>query len=190
LNYAFKIKDGINLLHSFKSWLPFNHINGIKALDAAGTIDVFDKVHSAQLSIFMAMPYYSHDEVDHTNISLSSAVASIKANNPHINLACHPVMRTHSLTHDIISDIFNKIKTCSIFIADITDNNANVLYEYGFAKGQNRDCIVMREKDAVEAVKSDFANDLRFEYGNYDMETNLKSQIEHVLEANGIVIAR
>ena len=99
-------------------------------------------------------------------------------------------MRTRSPTHDVIADIFNKIKTSSIFIADITNNNANVLYEYGFAKGQNKDCIVIRKKDATEAVKSDFANDLRFEYGNYDLEGKLKSQIEHVLESNGIVVKR
>lgn len=190
LNYAFKMMDGVNLLHSFKNWLLFNHIDEIKALDAAGVVDVFDRVHSAQLNIFMAMPYYNNEEVDYANESLSSAVATIQSKNPHINLANYPVMRTSSPSHDVIADIFNKIKTCSIFIADITNNNANVLYEYGFAKGQNKDCIVIRKKDAVEAVKSDFANDLRFEYGTYDLEEKLKIQLEHVLEANGIVITK
>ncbi|MEM5548871.1 hypothetical protein [Pseudoalteromonas fuliginea] len=188
LNYAFKSTDDINLLHSFASWLIFNYIDEVKSPDAASVIDVFDKVHSSQLSVFMAMPYFNDAEVDFANKSLSGAVASIKDNNPHVNLLAHPIMRTCSPTHDLIEDIFNKIKACNIFIADITGNNPNVLYEYGFARGQTKDCILMRKANAEDLVKSDYANDLRFEYGQYDLSEKLKIQIENVLKANGIMI--
>jgi nucleoside 2-deoxyribosyltransferase len=79
--------------------------------------------------------------------------------------------------------------SCDIFIADITDNNANVLYEYGYSRGQNKPCILLRKSSNEQAVKSDYANDLRFEFsGNYELESNLKIEIEHVLKTQGFEV--
>ena len=47
--------------------------------------------------------------------------------------------------------------------------------------------ILLRKKSAEQAVKSDYANDLRFHFdGDYDLESNLKTQIEYVLIAQGL----
>lgn len=189
LYYAFKDDDTPVLTSAFKEWVLRNHIDEIKDIDAASIVDVFNRVHASQIKIFMAMPYYSDEGVDAYNKALSQAVNAIKQKNPHLNLMHHPIMRTRSPTHDIIADILNKIKNCDIFIADITNNNANVLYEYGFARGQSKQCILLKKKSAEQAVKSDYANDLRFEFdGDFDLERNLKSQIESVLKEQGLQV--
>lgn len=190
LYYAFKDEaNELVLTSAFKEWVLRNHIDEIKDIDAASIVDVFNRVHASQIKIFMAMPYYSDEGVDAYNKALSNAVSSIKQGNPHLNLMNHPIMRTRSPTHDIIADILNKIQNSDVFIADITDNNPNVLYEYGFARGQNKHCILLRKKTAEQVVKSDYANDLRFHFdGDYDLESNLKTQIEHVLKALGLEV--
>jgi nucleoside 2-deoxyribosyltransferase len=190
LYYAFKDEANEMVLTSaFKGWILRNHIDEIKDIDAVSIVDVFNRVHASQIKIFMAMPYYSDEGVDAYNKALSNAVSSIKQGNPHLNLMSHPIMRTRSPTHDIITDILNKIQNSDIFIADITDNNPNVLYEYGFARGQNKNCILLRKKSTEQAVKSDYANDLRFHFeGDYDLESNLKIQIEYVLLAQGFEV--
>lgn len=190
LYYIFKDEEKQRALATaFKRWVIRNHIDEIKDIDAASIVDVFDRIHASELKVFMAMPYYSNDGVDNYNTALSNAIESIKHANPHINLMNHPIMRTRSPTHDVIGDILNKIQNCDVFIADITNNNANVLYEYGFARGQNKHCILLKKKTADQAVKSDYANDLRFEFdGDYDLEKKLKEQIESVLRAQDIEV--
>ncbi len=190
LYYAFKDShDEMSLITAFKNWILRNHIHEIKEIDASSIVDVFNKVHASQIMIFMAMPYYSDLEVTDFNTALGNAISQIKIANPHLNLMHHPIMRTHSPTHDIIADIFNKIQTCDIFIADITDNNANVLYEYGYARGQNKACVLLRKKTNDETVKSDYAHDLRFEFnGDFDLQNKLQIEIEHVLKAQGFEV--
>jgi nucleoside 2-deoxyribosyltransferase len=166
-----------------------NHIHEIKEIDACSIVDVFNKVHASQIKIFMAMPYYSVLEVTNYNTALGNAISSIKQANPQLNLMHHPIMSNHSPTHDMITDIFNKIHTCDIFIADISDNNANVLYEYGYARGQSKACILMRERTKDQAAKSDYMNDLRIEFeGNFDLQNNLQIEIEHTLKAQGFEV--
>lgn len=192
LYYAAKSSsDDLVLITAFKNWVLKNHIDEIKNIDAASIVDVFDRIHASQVMIFMAMPYYKDHDVDNYNTALSNAVASIKNLNSHLNLVNHPIMRTQSPTHDLIADILNKIQNCNIFIADITENNPNVLYEYGYARGQNKSCILLRKKSAKKPVKSDYDHDLRFEFdGDFDLQTKLTTQIQNVLMAQGFEIAR
>jgi nucleoside 2-deoxyribosyltransferase len=188
--YAFKAgENGKNLLTSFELWALRNHIDEIKHIDATSIVDVFEKVHASELKIFMAMPYYSDEGVDNYNTALTNAVNAIKEKNSNINLMHHPIMRTRSPIHDLIADIMSKIEHCDIFIADITDNNPNVLYEYGVARGLSKHCVLLRKKTAEQAVKSDYANDLRFEFdGDFDLQKKLQSQIECVLQELGLEV--
>lgn len=192
LYYAAKSSsEDLALITAFKNWVLKNHIDEIKHIDAASIVDVFDRVHASEIKIFMAMPYYDDHEVDNYNTALSYAVASIKKSNSHLNLMNHPIMRTKSPTHDLMADIFNKIRNCNIFIADITNNNPNVLYEYGYARGQSKACILLRKKSAKKPVKSDYDHDLRFEFkGEFELQTKLITQIQDVLTAQGFEIAR
>jgi nucleoside 2-deoxyribosyltransferase len=190
LYYAFKDShDEITLITAFKNWVLRNHIHEIKEIDAGSIVDVFNKVHESQIKIFMAMPYYSDSEVTNYNTALGNAISTIKQTNPQLNLMHHPIMSNHSPAHDMIADILNKIQTCDIFIADITNNNANVTYEYGYARGQNKACVLLRKKTNEQAVKSDYTNDLRFEFeGDFDLQNKLQTEIEHTLKAQGFEV--
>ncbi|MFC2503208.1 MAG: hypothetical protein ACFN4D_04015, partial [Cardiobacterium sp.] len=101
-----------------------------------------------------------------------------------LNVQLFPIMRVNAPTGDLIQDIFQKIDRCSIFIADITNNNANVLYELGYAKGKSKDCILLLNKsEKQQDVKSDYHNELRHEFQGYkNLKTILKKQIEAVLK--------
>ena len=99
-------------------------------------------------------------------------------------------MTNDSPTHNIVVDIFEKIDSCEIFIADITNNNANVLYEYGYAKGRDKPCILLLNKNQKEQeAKSDYGLDLRFEFsGHVDLKNNLEKQLLSTLESLGYVL--
>ena len=99
-------------------------------------------------------------------------------------------MNNNSPTHNIVVDIFEKIDNCKIFIADITNNNANVLYEYGYAKGRDKPCILLLNSDKKdEDVKSDYGLDLRFEFsGHVGLKSNLREQLLSTLESLGYVL--
>ncbi|MBH1970577.1 hypothetical protein FK216_05105 [Moraxellaceae bacterium AER2_44_116] len=188
LYYAFKESTGTTLLTSFKVWLLSKNIDQIKELDADSIVDIFDKIHESQIKIFMAMPYYNKNIVNHYDNTIFNAINCIKNRNPLINLIHHPIMDNQSPTHDLIGDIFKKIQNCDIFVADITGDNSNVLYEYGFAKGHNKPCILLRKKSTTP-VKSDYANDLRFEFDEYfELADLFELQIRAVLSNLGYVL--
>ena len=94
------------------------------------------------------------------------------------------VLSCGDLDRNLIQDIFQKIDRCSIFIADITTNNANVLYEFGYAKGKGKDYILLLNKDKNPTPpKSDYHNELRHEFQGYqNLKAVLKTQIEAVLK--------
>ena len=79
-------------------------------------------------------------------------------------------------------DIINKIQSCAIFFADITDNNANVSYEMGWARALKKKVIIVRRKGA-EPPKSDYVNDTYHEYNDSARQSSLKKVIkENIIE--------
>ena len=95
---------------------------------------------------------------------------------------------THSgVSMDLIQDIFRKIEECSIFIADITNNNSNVLYELGFAKGKGKDYIlILNEEKSTESPKSDYRNELYYPFKGYkSLIDTLKTNIFKILQDKG-----
>jgi hypothetical protein len=189
--YALKGKDDEkSWLKAFRAWVLRSHIDRIQHIDAMSIVDVFNQVHTSEIKIFMAMPYYSDFAVDNYNRALANAIRAIRDQNPNLNLMNHPIMRGTAPTHDMIADIMAKIRGCHIFIADISDNNANVLYEYGVARGAGKACILLCSKSAENRPKSDYANDLHHVFdGDFQLEAQLKLQIESVLKHTGYEVS-
>lgn len=50
-------------------------------------------------------------------------------------------------TSDQIQDIINKIKQVKIVFAEITGNNANVLYEIRWARALNKKVVIVKRKN-------------------------------------------
>lgn len=190
--FIFKSNLTKYLAEQFIKWVQNNHLYKIKNIDPESIIRIFEEIHDNQIKIFMAMPYYSVHDVNDCNNALSTVIKELKADNPHLNLHDHPIMSTHSNTKpkDVITDIFNKIRECSIFIADLATNNSNVLYEYGYARGLDKPCILLCNDNQIasdnDKPKSDYQNDLRFHFsGTEDLKGNLKMEIICVLKSMG-----
>jgi nucleoside 2-deoxyribosyltransferase len=164
-----------------KNWIFNNHIFDIKEITADSIIKIFDKVSGQEIKVFVAMPYYDSKIIEEYNIIYEGVINKIQTKYA-INISLFPIMENRGETQDQIQDIINKIKRCDIFIADISDNNANVLYETGWARALNKHVILFREKASKEP-KSDYANDTYHEYDNNARYVTLeKIAMENIVE--------
>lgn len=180
----------LKIASAFVNWLIHNHMCNAVLEHPKEIVKIYNNLHDNEVKIFMAAPYYDTSIIADYNYALDMSVKDIKTSNPHINLTNYTVMTNNSPTHNIVADIFQKIAECEVFIADITNNNANVLYEYGFAKGKDKPCILLLNLDKKdEDVKSDYGLDLRFEFrGHVSLKDNLKTQLLSTLESLGYVL--
>lgn len=81
---------------------------------------------------------------------------------------------------NITSDIYEKIENCSIFIADTTEANPNVMYELGVAYDKKKPIIMVREKGKHIKVPSDIISEY---YYNFDGMTELENLfVTHINE--------
>lgn len=126
--------------------------------------------------------------VNDYNAVLEEASKSIREEHK-VNIIPYPIMKNSGVSRDLIQDIFRKIEECSIFIADITDNNSNVLYELGFAKGKEKDCIlILNEEKRTQPPKSDYRNELYYPFTGYkSLGDTLKTNILQILQDKGYI---
>ena len=188
--YPERLSSNLKIAYGFVNWLIHNHMCNAVLEHPKEIVKIYNNLHDNEVKIFMAAPYYDPSIIADYNYALDESVKDIKASNPHINLINYTVMNNNSPTHNIVVDIFEKIDNCKIFIADITNNNANVLYEYGYAKGRDKPCILLLNSDKKdEDVKSDYGLDLRFEFsGHVGLKSNLREQLLSTLESLGYVL--
>lgn len=180
-------EDGI-LLKQFIRWIKNKRLYEVKNIDTQSLIDVFEKVYKNELKIFVAMPYYDKSTVADYNKALNE-ISEYIIKEHKVNIIPYPIMTNSGASIDLIQDIFKKIEECSIFVADITNNNANVLYELGFAKGKEKDCILILNEEkqkGEEQVKSDYQNELRHPFKGYEgLSSVLKTNILTILQNRG-----
>ena len=178
-------KNGI-VLQQFVRWIKNKKLYEVKDIDTQSLIEVFEKAYKTELKIFVAMPYYCDSMVNDYNAVLEEASKSIREEHK-VNMIPYPIMKNSGVSTDLIQDIFRKIEECSIFIADITNNNSNVLYELGFAKGKGKDCILILNKEkSTEPLKSDIQNELHYSFNGYkNLIDTLKTNILKILQDKG-----
>ena len=179
----YKIKDEGSKFEMFKLWILNNNIFEVQEVTADSLIEIFDKISSKELKVFVAMPYFDGDSeviADYNEI-YKSAISEINGKYG-VHLSLFPIMINKGETQDQIQDIINKIQSCAIFFADITDNNANVSYEMGWARALKKKVIIVRRKGA-EPPKSDYVNDTYHEYNDSARQSSLKKVIkENIIE--------
>lgn len=189
LYYSFKEDGSTSHLVAFKNWVITNKIYKIKITETEGIIDIFDKLLEKEIRIFMAMPYYGDSEVDNYNKILQNAIDKIKVNNSHLNLSKYPIMREEGASMDIVHNLLNNISNCEIFIVDISGNNQNVFFEYGYAHSLNKKIIVVKKTDDPEKVPVDVAHNLRLKYKDPKaLEKLLKERITQTIIQLGYVV--
>lgn len=180
--------QGIDKYNAFKNWILNNHIFEIKEVKASSIIKIFDKIISQEIKVFVAMPYYEgkSEIIEEYNKIYSDEITTI-ANETKINISLFPIMCNKGATGDQIQDIINKIKEAKIVFADITDNNANVLYEMGWARALEKKVVIVKRKNS-EPTKSDIQNDTWHEYDDSCRSISLgkivKDNIIEILKNN------
>lgn len=161
----YKVTDKTSKFEFFKNWVIKNHIFDIKEIKAESIIKIFDKIVEQEIKVFVAMPYFQGNSniVKEYNTIYGDVINEISRDYG-VKISLYPIMQNEGETQDQIQDIINKIQNCHIFIADISDNNANVLYETGWARALKKPTLLFREKSSAPP-KSDYANDT---YHNYE----------------------
>lgn len=188
--------EGIEKFNSFRNWILGNHLFEVsEEVSENSIIKLFDKIYSQEIKVFVAMPYFdgNPDIVADYNTIYDNKIKEI-AERYNVNISLFPIMCAKGETHDQIQDIINKIKKAKIVFADITDNNANVLYEMGWARAlEDKQVIIVRRKGSTKP-KSDYQNDTYHEYDDSCRSTSLSKVIEdnilEVLEKNYGLIKR
>ncbi|MFY7938419.1 MAG: hypothetical protein ACOVOQ_13645 [Flavobacterium sp.] len=170
LVYYLSIRKEAN---NFLLWIKNHRIDYIEYISEYNIIDLFDEYAKSEIKVFVAMPYFDGDAdvVEEFNIIYDNAIKGI-AEKYQIRISLFPIMQNKGATQDQIQDIITKIQNCGIFIGDISDNNANVLYETGWARALNKHTILVREKDSTKP-KSDYSNDTYHSYKKNALSVSL-----------------
>lgn len=174
---SFSEKTTFNI---FYNWIVNNHLFEADETKAESIIRIFNKIKEQEIKVFVAMPYFSKEIVESHNEIYQGVIDDIK-NTHGINIILHPIMTYTGESINIVNDIFEKIKSCNIFIANISENNANVTYEMGWARALKIPTIIIKEEKA-EDLKSDYKLDCYFTYKK-DAHTTLKNEIGKHIKA-------
>ncbi|WP_029327851.1 nucleoside 2-deoxyribosyltransferase [Bacteroides sp. 14(A)] len=183
LLYAFLyywILDKKGKFSMFKNWVLNNNLFETEEVLAENLIKIFDKIAEQEIMVFIAMPYFSDEEVEAHNDIYKTVIEDLK-NDYHINIGHYEIMKYQGKTVDITQDILNKIEECGIFVANITNNNPNVTYEMGWARALRKPTILVREEKSKEP-KSDYKMLYHATYKK-EAHTTLKKTIRENMEA-------
>lgn len=174
---------GIDKFNAFKNWILNNHIFEIREVKADSLIKIFDKLISQKIDVFVAMPYFdgNPDIIKEYNKIYSDVISNI-ATKYKVNISLYPIMSNKGTTSDQIQDIINKIQQAKIVFVDTTDNNANVLYELGWARALEKKVVIVKREGSAP-TKSDIQNDTWHEYNDSCRTISLSKIVEeNILE--------
>lgn len=151
------------------------------------------------INIFVAMAY-DKSHIDNFTEWIETAIKNIEKKNPKYSGRIHlnKIMTHRGYNIDLIDDIMQKIKECSIFIAEISsdqktyegktstcDANPNVMYELGIAYNLKKPIILMREEQEFPSVPSDIQEKFRNSYNRKNSKETreiLEKSINAVIE--------
>ena len=133
-------------LSAFNDWFINNKLYNIEQFDPTSIIKVFDSIYEIrQKQIFVVMPFKPELDFDYQAI-----VSTVEKLNNNYDIELLPPIRIDKqitgFSYDIVDEILDQIQNAGLLIADLTDQNANVYYEVGYAQG------LLRSK-AGEGVK-------------------------------------
>jgi hypothetical protein len=123
-------------LDTYTTWFINNKLYDLKDFDPASIIEIFERIFEIRRKqIFVAMPFI--DSLNFVFNTITEVVNKINRENEGLELPL-PVRIDKQIigfSYDIVEEIFSKIENAGLLIADLTDQNANVYYEAGFAQG-------------------------------------------------------
>lgn len=120
---------------AFTHWVLSNKLYMHKTMDAACAIEIFDRLYEIRKKqIFIAMPF--DDKLNFVWESIKTCVDQI---NTEFHLEIPEPIRIDKqikgFSYEIVQSILDNIRGAGLLIADLTNQNANVYYEAGYAQG-------------------------------------------------------
>ena len=110
---------------------------------------------------------------------------SKKAN---VELELIPIMRFRGKSQRIDQRLLNKIKECDIFIADISGNNINVIFEIGYAESMDLPMILLKNEkdDSIVPFDMDKLQYLPYPDKGYynDIKSKVSGNLSQILKEN------
>lgn len=171
-------------------WLEKYKYTGTIFTKASKIFDVaYKSVSVSPKYIFMAMQYKSEQAVKDYNGALQRAVNTLNNMGSEVELVAYPIMTGKGKSINITSDIYAKIENCSIFLADTTEANPNVMYELGIAHNKNKPIILVMEKGKKKKIPSDIISQYYYDFdGITALENLFVEHIKNIMETDyGIV---
>lgn len=122
-------------LAAYNTWFINARLYNVKDFDPASMIDVFDSIYEIRKKqIFVAMPF--KEELHFVYDAICDTVKKINSENQlELPIPVRIDKQITGFSYDIINEMLDKIESAGLLIADLTEENANVYYEAGFAQG-------------------------------------------------------
>lgn len=154
--FAFFVIKGTDV-ELFSRWVSENALGDVGEIDPRALISVFEKTHQrGPYKVFVAMPYVSNPHVNEYNKLFREVLGELsnpKKDGDGIRYELIPIMRFRGAAQRIDRRLIEKIKECDIFIADITGNNENVIFEVGLAEGNGKQMLLIRSNNDAKPDK-------------------------------------
>lgn len=188
ISLVFYYVIGLKQFHHYLSWVTNNHLFEVEEQrtesivntfrKAESIINIYNKIYEKKIyKLFVAMPYYSHSEITEYN-KLYKEICSDVSKKASVQLELIPIMRFRGKSQRIDQRLLNKIKECDIFIADITGNNINVIFEIGYADSRDLPMILLKnEADSETIVPFDMDKLQYLPYPNKGYYNDIKTKV-------------
>lgn len=188
------------ILNNLENWVKKYHFNNTTFENPILLYNNAEKTNNLRpINIFVAMAY-DKTHIDNFTEWIETAIKNIEEKKPKYSGRIHlnKIMTHRGYNIDLIDDIMQKIKECSIFIAEISsdqktsggktstcDANPNVMYELGIAHNLKKPIILMREEQEFPSVPSDIQEKFRNSYDRKNSKETreiLEKSINAVIE--------
>ena len=184
------LTEACKMMELIDKWLEKYKYTGAVFTKASKIYDVaYKHISVSPKYIFMAMQYKSEEIVRDYNGALQRAVTTLNNMGANVELIAYPIMTGEGRSINITSDIYKKIENCSVFLADTTEANPNVMYELGIAYNQKKPIIMVRDEKEERKVPSDIISEYYYSFdGMSQLEDLFVKHIRKIMETDyGIV---
>ena len=133
----------------FIAWVSKNDLVRLSSIEPENIITIFENIHRhGPYKVFVAMPYISHKRVNDFNKLFKEVLNELNVDGVNgVTYELIPIMRFRGATQRIDQRLIRCIRECDIFIADITGNNENVIFEVGLSEGANKPMLLIKQED-------------------------------------------
>ena len=192
--------DCLEILNNLDDWVYRNNFDNSTFEDPVLLYNNAEKSKCINaINIFVAMPY-DEDNIENYTTWIEDSIQKIKEKNIKLGsqLNLNKIMPNRGYAINLIETIMDEIRSCDIFIADISpcimningediscDANPNVMYELGIAHNLKKPIILMREDVNFPKVPSDIQEKYRNTYKRTNTkktQQTIQKAIEYTLE--------